>query len=328
MHKSNDDFNTIIVIKSHILAFSYQYYMDALSTILEATKLESLVYKKLEVCAPWGLDIPQDDNSQYWRLIKGSCTLGLQDGKIIELTEGDLVFIPHGSSHWIADKSTSRRIPVADYVKARDNGIHVFNSNGEQTTITGGHFQFDDRPIHPFLKDLPQVIHIAKFETQHQLLLQHCAQLILAELNNDRPGSKIILRGLAEVLFINIIRAYLEQVVPQIGFLSALIDTRIGNALMLIQDSPGKAWTVDSLAKNVGMSRSVFFNRFKRLVGETPTVYLTNWRIRKAKQILAINKDNISEIALSVGYQSESAFNRVFKAKVGITPAAFRRELV
>jgi AraC-like DNA-binding protein len=76
------------------------------------------------------------------------------------------------------------------------------------------------------------------------------------------------------------------------------------------------------------MSRSVFFNRFKRLVGETPAVYLTNWRIRKAKEMLAINKDNISEIGLKVGYQSEAAFNRIFKAKVGSTPAAFRRELV
>jgi AraC-like DNA-binding protein len=257
------------------------------------------------------LDISQDDNSQYWRLIKGSCILGLQDGQTIEMKEGDLVFIPHGSSHWIADKSTSRRIPATEYVKARDTGIRIFHSDGEQTTITGGHFQFDDQPIHPFLKDLPQVIHIAQFETEYQLLLQHCAQLILAE-----------------VLFINIIRAYLEQVVPQTGFLSALIDTRIRNALALIQDSPGNAWTIDALAKSVGMSRSVFFNRFKRLVGETPAVYLTNWRIRKAKEMLAINKDNISEIGLKVGYQSEAAFNRIFKAKVGSTPAAFRRELV
>ena len=302
--------------------------MDALSAILEATKLESLVYKKLDVCAPWGLEIAQDDNSQYWRLIKGSCILGLQDGQTIEMKEGDLVFIPHGSSHWIADKATSRRIPATEYVKARDTGMRIFNRDGEQTTITGGHFQFDEQPIHPFLKDLPQVIHLTQFETEYQLLLQHCAQLILAELTHERPGSKIILRGLAEVLFIYIIRAYLEQVVPQSGFLSALIDTRIGNALTLIQDSPGNAWTIDALAKSVGMSMSVFFNRFKRVVGETPTVYLTNWRIRKAKEILAINKDNISEIALKVGYQSEAAFNRMFKAKVGSTPAAFRRELV
>lgn len=175
------------------------------------------------------------------------------------------------------------------------------------------------------MKDLPQVIHVAHFETEHQLLLQHSAQLILGELNNERPGSKIILRGLAEVLFIHIIRAYLEQVVPITGFLSALIDNRISGALTLMQDSPGKDWTIDALAKSVGMSRSVFFNRFKKLVGETPTAYLTNWRIRKAKEMLAINKENISEIAWTVGYQSEAAFNRIFKVKVGSTPAAFRR---
>jgi hypothetical protein len=192
--------------------------MDALSTILEATKLESVVYKKLDVCAPWGLDIAQDDNSQYWRLIKGSCILGLPDGQTIEMKEGDLVFIPHGAAHWIANKSASQRISATAYIKARDAGIRVFAGDGEQTTITGGHFQFDDQPIHPFLKDLPQVIHITQFETEYQVSLQHCAQLILAELTHQRPGSKIILRGLAEVLFINIIRAYLEQIGPESGF--------------------------------------------------------------------------------------------------------------
>jgi AraC-like DNA-binding protein len=310
------------------LLFSININVDALSTILEATKLESVVYKKLDVCAPWGLNIAQDNNSQYWRLIKGTCVLGLQSGQIIKMKEGDLVFIPHGSSHWIANKSTSRRIPATEYVKARDTGLHIFRSDGEQTTIIGGHFQFDEQPIHPFLKDLPAIIHITKFETEHQLLLRHCTQLILAELSNDRPGSKIILRGLAEVLFINIIRAYLEQVVPQTGFLSALIDSRIGNALTLMQDSPGNDWTIDTLAKSVGMSRAVFFTRFKRLVGETPTGYLTNWRIRKAKELLVADNCNISQVATDVGYQSAAAFNRIFKAKTGTTPAVYRRNII
>jgi AraC-like DNA-binding protein len=302
--------------------------MDALSTILEATKLKSVVYKKLDVCAPWGLDIAKDNNSQYWRLIKGSCVLGLQNGQAIVMKEGDLVFIPHGSAHWIADKPTSRRIPATEYVKARDIGIRIFRSCGEQTTIIGGHFQFDDQPIHPFLKDLPQIIQITQFETEYQLLLQHSTQLILTELNNERPGSRIILRGLAEVLFINIIRAYMEQVVPQTGFLSALIDTRIGSALTLMQDSPGNNWTMDALAKRVGMSRSVFFTRFKRLVGETPTGYLTNWRIRKAKELLVADDCNINEVAINVGYQSEAAFNRIFKSKTGKTPAVYRRSII
>lgn len=299
--------------------------MDALSAILESTKLKGVVYNKLVNCAPWGLDVSQDMYSQYWRLIKGNCVIGLPGGQTIEMKEGDLVFIPHGSSHWIADRSTSRRVSAGEYTKARQAGIPIFCGEGEQTTIIGGHFQFDNQQIHPFLKDLPRIIQITHFETENQLLLQHFAQLMLSELNNEKPGGKIMLRSLAEILFVNIIRAYLEQNVPQAGFLASLNDKRISKALKLMQDSPGNDWTIESLATNVGMSRSVFFNLFKKLVGETPLAYLTNWRISKAKELLMISSSNINEVALTVGYQSEAAFNRIFKAKTGKTPAVYRK---
>jgi transcriptional regulator GlxA family with amidase domain len=92
-----------------------------------------------------------------------------------------------------------------------------------------------------------------------------------------------------------------------------------------MQDSPQKDWTLESLASEIGMSRSVFFNQFKKLVHETPMSYLTNWRIRRAQKLLITNQSNVSEIATNVGYQSEAAFNRIFKSKTGQTPAVYRR---
>src|SRR4051812_38754731 len=96
--------------------------MDALSTILDATGLRSVVYSKFPLSAPWGLDIVQDENSQFWRLVSGSCTVGAPDGSIIEMHEGDLIFVPHGSAHWIADRPGSLRIPSPQFVKARREG--------------------------------------------------------------------------------------------------------------------------------------------------------------------------------------------------------------
>ncbi|WP_295792774.1 AraC family transcriptional regulator [Mucilaginibacter sp.] len=299
--------------------------MDALSTVLEATRLRSVVYSKFPLSAPWGLDVIQDQNSQFWRLVSGSCTVGSPDGSIIELQEGDLVFVPNGSAHWIADKATSLRMPSPEFVKARRAGTPVFNSGGEVTTLIAGHFEFDYQPLHPFLKDLPPIIHIRQYVTENQLLLKQVAQLMLDELNNERPGSGVILKSLSEIMFINIIRAYLEQAAPGTGFLSALNDPRISKALKLMQDSPQTDWTLESLASEIGMSRSVFFNQFKKLVHETPLSYLTNWRIRQAQKLLTTNNSNISEIAANVGYQSESAFNRIFKSKTGQTPAMYRR---
>jgi AraC-like DNA-binding protein len=299
--------------------------MDALSTVLEATGLKSVVYSKLPLSAPWGLDVVQDENSQFWRLVNGSCTIGSPDGRIIELGQGDLVFVPHGSAHWIADKSTSLRMPSPEFVKARRAGIPVFNSGGNVTTLIAGHFEFDYQPLHPFLKDLPPIIHIRQYVTENQLLLKQVTQLMLEELNNERPGSSVMLKSLSEIMFINIIRAYLEQAAPDTGFLSALNDPRISKALKLMQDLPQNDWTLESLASEIGMSRSVFFNQFKKLVHETPLSYLTNWRIRQAQRLLMTDNSNISEIAANVGYQSESAFNRIFKSKTGQTPAMYRR---
>jgi len=299
--------------------------MDALSTILDTTRLRSVVYSKFPLAAPWGLDIVQDENSQFWRLVTGSCTIGTPDGRVIELAEGDLVFVPHGSAHWIADKATSLRMPSPEFVKARRAGIPVFNTGGEITTLIAGHFEFDYQPLHPFLKDMPSVIHIRQYVTENQVLLRQVTQLMLEELNNERPGSSVMLKCLSEIMFINIIRAYLEQAMPGSGFLSALNDPRISKALKLMQDSPQNDWTLGSLASEIGMSRSVFFNQFKKLVHETPLSYLTNWRVRQAQKLLLTDNSNISEIATKVGYRSEAAFNRIFKSKTGQTPAVYRR---
>ncbi len=301
--------------------------MDALSTLIEATRLQSVVYSKIINHAPWGIDAVQDNNSQYWQLISGNCFIGLPNGQLIEMQIGELVFIPHGSAHWIADKPGSLRISANDFVKARLAGIPVFGSDGDETTLIGGHFHFEDGLMHPFLKDLPQIIRIPKLETERQLVLQQNIRLIWVELNNDEQGSRAMLKALAEILFIQIIRAYLEQDIPHTGFLAALKDTRISKALKLIQDFPGSDWTMESLADSVGMSRSVFFNRFKNLVGETPSNYLTDWRIRKAKEQLINSNMKIIDIAANVGYRSEAAFNRIFKTKTGKTPALYRRDL-
>jgi AraC-like DNA-binding protein len=299
--------------------------MDALSTILEAVGLRSVVYSKFPLATPWGLDIVKDENSQFWRLVSGSCTVGSPDGRVIEMAEGDLVFVPHGSAHWIADSATSLRIPSPEFVKARREGIPVFNSGDNRAILVAGHFEFDYQSLHPFLKDLPSIIHIRQYVTENQLLLKQVTQLMLEELNNERPGSTVMLKCLSEIMFVNIIRAYLEQDMPDSGFLSALNDPRISKALKLMQDSPQNDWTLESLASEVGMSRSVFFNQFKKLVHETPLNYLTNWRIRHAQKLLMMDKINISEIAAKVGYQSEAAFNRIFKSKTGQTPAVYRR---
>jgi AraC-like DNA-binding protein len=299
--------------------------MDALSKVLETVKFKGIIYNKLEFSAPWGINVTEDYASQFWRLLSGKCVLQVPGEPLLELAVGDLVYVPHGSSHWIAGHASHHRVPALEFRQARDSGHPLFVGQEEPTVLLGGHFEFDMMPNHPFLTDLPNVIHVSHYNTEVSAWLRQTANLIFEEVTHPKPGSEVILGRLAEVAFVHIIRAYLEEEDNAKGFLLALQDERISKALQLMQTFPEKDWSLDTLSSQAGMSRSLFCSEFKRMVGETPLSYLTNWRIIKARELLATTKGNISEVAIDVGYQSEAAFNRIYKKKTGETPARYRR---
>jgi len=301
--------------------------MDALSGVLESAKLKTVVYPKFSFTSSWGIEMEQDSRSQFWRLLKGTCYLRVPGEKVIKMNVGDVVCIPHGFKHFISGKSNSTCVPASQFGKAFHSGKPLFQGKDEETILMGGHFEFTPSVQHPFIKSLPKVIHINTTE-ELNLWLQQAAVMMNEEISSEKMGSKLILGRLVDILFVLIIRAYIEQADLKEGFLMALKDNRISNSLKSIHQSPEKDWTLNQLAMTAGMSRSLFCREFKRLVGETPLSYLTDWRILKSKEILLESKENISEVASRVGYQSEAAFNRLFKTKVGVTPANYRRQNV
>jgi AraC-like DNA-binding protein len=302
--------------------------MDVLSSILDSVKLKAVVYRQARFSTQWGVEVAQDNNSQFWRLLKGSCYLILPGEAAIKMNVGDFIFIPHGSGHVICSKPGNMCVPAEQYVKALQSGKPLFQGNNEETILIGGHFEFSSSAQHPFLKALPKIIQIANTNVEVRLWMQSIASFMNEEVCDTKLGSNIILGRLAEVLFILIIRSYLETADMEEGFLMALKDGRISNSLKAMHELPDKDWTLPQLAAEAGMSRSLYCKEFKRLAGETPLSYLTNWRILKAKDFLLESRKNIVEIAGDVGYKSEAAFNRVFKAKVGETPAGYRRRVL
>jgi AraC-like DNA-binding protein len=300
--------------------------MDALSGVLESAKLKTVVYPKFQFTSPWGIEMEQDARSQFWRLLKGSSYLRVPGEKVIKMNVGDIVCIPHGSKHLISGKSNTTCVPASEFGKAYHIGKPLFQGKDEETILMGGHFEFTPSVQHPFIKSLPKVIHLNNTTKELNLWLEQAALLMNEEISGEKIGSKLVLGRLVDILFVFIIRAYLQQVDIKTGFLMALKDNRISNSLKSMHESPEKDWTLNQLAVTAGMSRSLYCREFKRLVGETPLSYLTNWRILKSKEILSESKENISEIASKVGYQSEAAFNRLFKSNVGMTPAIYRRK--
>ncbi len=299
--------------------------MDALSRILESIKLTGVVYRKLEAAAPWGIDLPKSRFLQFWKLLEGSCCLKVEKNVCTRLAKGDLVLIANGNSHFISDKPGSIKIPLKTYIKFRDTKSPYFLDGDLKTVLLGGHFEFDNQYKHPLITGLPGVMHLKEIGQQNQDWLELTTNQILQEINQAKPGSDILVSRLSESLFIHTLRAYLDQNKNKKGFLLALKDKRISSALQNLQDSPEKKWTLQELAKSAGMSRTLFFNSFKSLVGQTPLHYLQNWRMQMAKSLLLTSNDNVSIIANQVGYHSEAAFNRLFKHTFKETPASFRR---
>ena len=301
--------------------------MDLLSDILESIRLKAVIYPKIVLTEKsWGIEVSQDSSSQFWRLLKGTCYLRVKGEAAIKMKEGEIFFIPHGASHQISGNPKNACVPTSEYGKALRNGTPLFKGSDEETVLMGGHFEIDPSFKHPFIQSLPTLMHISTMNSELCFWLNNVAVFLNEEISNEKAGSKVILGRLADIIFILIIRAFVDQENIEQGFLMALKDERISSSLISMHQFPDKEWTIEQLATKAGMSRSLYCKEFKRSVGETPMSYLTNWRIIKSKEFLSATKENISEVAAKVGYQSEAAFNRLFKTKVGVTPAIYRRK--
>ena len=301
--------------------------MDVLSDILKKIRLSSAVYFKSDFSSPWGMDIPKGPFAQFHIVTRGQCVLKTKS-KAIQLFTGDIVVFPLGTSHWLADSESSDRQNGKDVVQSIINGDSLFSGEKISTTLVCGHFEFDKDIDHPFVQELPEIIHISDAEKRELSWLERITGLIIQEADSEQSGSNIIVDKLGEVLFIHVLRAYILKNRSQKGFLAALQDERMRRVLKSIHDCPDREWQLDTLAQVAGMSRTSFSNHFKNMMGETPLNYITQWRMLLAKELLKESNQSVGEIATKVGYQSEAAFNRVFKKRAEITPLKFRQAFV
>jgi AraC-like DNA-binding protein len=187
-----------------------------------------------------------------------------------------------------------------------------------------GAFDFEHRGGHPLFDLLPRVLHIPH-AAGHSF--DAILSLMAIEAESARPGKETVLRRLADILFIEVLRHWVDrQGAETRGWLGALRDPHIGQSLALIHGQPERAWAVKTLASEAALSRSAFAARFSALVGEPPLQYLTRWRMRMAARLLRTQSLGIAEVAQRVGYASEVAFSKAFKRELGVAPGAYRRQ--
>jgi AraC-like DNA-binding protein len=315
---------------------------DVLSDVLRAVRLTSALFYDNEARGSWVSETP--DVAEYARLAMpeaelvipfkvitaGSCFAELVDRSAgpIRLGEGDVVVISRGDRHVLASSPGMREDEAADiedYRRPDDGGIlrAVINESGSGAAacrFVCGFFGCDAGPFNPLLDALPKLWR-APAATSVRMI-----QSAVAETDDHRTGSQTLLAKLGEVLFVEVIRNHISELPAESrGWLSALRDRHVGAALGVIHRRPTDDWTIDRLAREVGLSRSTFAERFVRYVGFPPMNYLAQWRMQLAVRTLERPGSSVAQAAASVGYQSEAAFRRAFERYVGVSPSAWRK---
>jgi AraC-like DNA-binding protein len=307
--------------------------MDVLTEVLESIHVRSLISGRLECTAPWGLAM-RGGRPAFYVVTRGSCELKLEGAsRPVALAGGDFVLLPKAQPHTIRDSARTPARPALEALKNSQNhrgcqpgGVFRLGGGGALTTLVGGCFQMEAGHGNPLLTSLPPMIHVRGDRGTAGQWLESTLQFIASEMASGQPGAETVVSRLADILFVQAVRAYVaEQGEHASGWLRALVDGQIGQALSLIHQHPEQAWTVEGLAARVGMSRSAFAARFAELVKEPPLTYLTRWRMTKASRLLQTGSETMSEIAGQVGYDAEAAFSKAFKRWIGTAPGTYRR---
>jgi AraC-like DNA-binding protein len=319
--------------------------MDVLSDVLRAVRLTGAIYFDIDASSPWVGESPGtaeiaaavmpgvEHIISFHAVMSGSCWAGLGDGSAppLRLNAGDVVVFPGGAPNVMSSSPGMRGEPnpIAMYYRpiGRSLPFALMHGGGgdKRTRFVCGYLGCDARPFNPLLAALPNIL-CARKPVDGNGWVTDLFRLALVEGSSGRAGGETILAKLSELMFVEVIRRHLETL-PQgsRGWLSGLQDPHVGEALRLIHSRPAEDWTLERLAREVGLSRTIFAARFSHYVEVSPLQYLTRWRLQLAGRLLEQRGVSIAQAGAEVGYESEAAFNRAFKKQVGVPPGSWRR---
>ena len=298
--------------------------MDPLSEVLALLKSRSFISGGYSVSGNASVGFPKHTGIKCYAMIAGQCCLRVEGiTEPVLITAGDCWLLPRGLPFSL---STDSSLKPVDFATAREQGRFVASPAPREADgcyLAGGHFALDGSPAHMLLDALPPVVHVRK--EADKAAIRWSLERMAEELREPQPGASLIAQQLAYMMLIQALRLHLSDPANGAGWLFALSDPHMAGAIHAMHDAPGQPWTVQQLAAHVGMSRSVFAERFKARVGATPMEYLTRWRMLRAGDRLRNSEESVAQIADSLGYDSESAFGKAFRRTMGCSPRQYSR---
>lgn len=287
---------------------------DLISDVLAAFGFHAHVYSSPQVCGPWQINTTGQHRASFHLIARGACWLHMRQREPEALRSGDLVVFPSDAWHVISGEPA-----LAD-----DADItRIYQDHpGPRTQLVCGYFEFAHGYDNPLLNSLPECIVIRGDSDAARVNV--IVDLLSDESARDLPGRQVVLDKLSDALFVTVLRHHLLQSKPTSGWLAAAADPDIGRALAAVHREPGRPWQLVDLAQRAGLSRTVFAERFARLLEQSPMAYLTAWRMRVSQRLLADPTMTVETISERMGYDTTAAFRRAFKRVVGKPPGAFR----
>jgi AraC-like DNA-binding protein len=314
--------------------------MDALSETLRVVRLVGAIFINARFTAPWCYQSPRADTAApflepgaervviFHMITEGECFVELASQPPLRLIAGDAVVFPQGDAHLMTSQPglPAARGARLDAVLARRPRQLAYGGGGATTRLVCGYLACDARLARLLLAGLPPVLRVNVRGSNAGTWLEASLRYALAEARSPRPGGASVLAKLAEVLFIEVLRLYMnEQGGGRTGWLAGVGDRIVGAALKALHARPAHPWTLEELAAEAATSRSVLAERFQQLVGSSPMQYLTQWRMLLDANMLAGGNAPLARVAEEIGYRTDTAFSRAFRREYGQPPSAWRR---
>lgn len=317
---------------------------ELLSDLLGSMHLSGVVLFSVVFREPWGLVSPAarelskmlpfhtEHIIPFHIIAEGGCWLELRDSETVWMEAGDAVLLPYGDIHVLHGREAAVNTPAQqllppppwpDILRVKHGG------GGGLTHIVCGFVQCDELLFHPVLRHLPALMHVSPGRVPDDEWLASTIRHTAQEASRADSGRRSMLPRLTELMFVEILRQHMQGLsTDEVGWFAAVNDPVVGTALKWLHTAPLEDWSVDRLARCVGVSRTVLAVRFKHFLNMPPMHYLTRWRLQLAAQRLKATDAPMKGIAGQAGYESEAAFSRAFKRHFGFSPADWRRRQI
>ncbi|MEM9419126.1 MAG: AraC family transcriptional regulator [Planctomycetota bacterium] len=302
---------------------------DPLGQALDFLRMDGVFYCRSEFTEPWGLDLPpMPDCLMFHVVTEGRCVMLTSDPEPLELQEGVFTLVPHGEGHVVASSPGAEATNLFEteryHVTDRYERL-VHGGGGTPCQMICGAVHMDHPVAERLVSLLPQTVRFDTSDPDRADTAQGILKVMASEVERPRPGSEAVIARLADTLVIQAIRTWIEDdPAAQTGWLAAIKDPQIGQALQSLHQDPERPWTVEDLAEEAAMSRSAFSARFSELVGETPMRYVRGWKMQVAAALLKSEGATVAELAFRLGYESEAAFSRAFKSVMKVSPGSIK----